>query len=59
MNPKEYLTIHASFSLSERDFTALDTLAEYYCLRNRSEVVRSLIRNAIENLNKTKESQDE
>jgi len=53
MNHKEYVTVHASFTLSARDLTALDMLAEAHCLRNRSDVVRYLIRRAIKNLHKT------
>lgn len=46
MNRKEYVLKHATFTVSERDISALDMLAEALCLRNRSEVVRHLIRQA-------------
>ena len=60
MNKEEYHTVHASFTLAERDLTALDMLAEAHCLRNRSEVVRYLIRRATKNLHKTtKETQND
>lgn len=52
MNPKEYLTVRKSFSLSKRDLEAIDALAEAHCLRNRSEVVRFLVRRAISGLHR-------
>ena len=41
---------HPSFTLLQSDLTALDALAEALCLRNRSEVVRCLIRAEIRKL---------
>ena len=52
MNTAEKLLKHASFTLSERDIQALDMLAEAHCLRNRSDVVRHLVRQAARNLHK-------
>ena len=52
MNHAEKLMQHASFTLSARDVNALDMLAEALCLRNRSDVVRHLIRKAVRNIHK-------
>ncbi len=52
MNRKEKLTVHASFTISRRDVSALDMLAEALCLRNRSDVIRHLIRKEVRNIHK-------
>lgn len=52
MNHHEKLMQHASFTLSARDVGALDMLAEALCLRNRSDVVRHLIRQAVRNIHR-------
>ena len=52
MNRKEKLLIHASFTISKRDVSALDMLAEALCLRNRSDVIRHLIRKEVRNIHR-------
>ena len=59
MNRKEKLLIHASFTISKRDVSALDMLAEALCLRNRSDVVRHLIRKAVRNIHKNTKKESE
>lgn len=58
MNHREYAMKHPSFTMSERDIAALDMLAEALYLRNRSEVVRYLIRQAAQNIHKPRHKRE-